>query len=131
MSGFADLVLAAQPAIADDGAKAEGTEGADWLFEVRDIVDSNGDLIDLSATTGVCQIVNRLGGTVMTTLSYGGFADGRFQVSKSAAATAGLLGASTPRGNWLWSLVITDTVSGKKVPWWIPAKSEFTVQRSA
>lgn len=131
MAGFADLVLAAQPAIADEGAKAEGTQGMDWAFELDDIRDTDGNLIDLSLTTGVCEVIDRLGGTVKVSLDYQGFTDGRWRVTAAPSDTSNLLGPTAPRASWRWSLVITDPISGKKIPWWIPAKSEFTVQRSA
>jgi hypothetical protein len=127
VAGFSDLVMAATPSLA--AVEWAVTEGRDFLW-VSDVVkDGAGDPIDLSGTTGVCKIVTDVGGSDVATLTYTGNADGTFQVEASAATMADTAtgGTRTQPRVCFWSLVVTETSSGKKCQFWGPGNSPFEI----
>ena len=129
MSGFADLVLQAQPALISDGCTARATEGMTWRWQIGGVTDATGAPVDLTSITGTCTIWDKPGGTSVTTLTFTGAADGSFTLYKDEAATVGLASGADSRGTRLcyWSLTLsngTDTVAV-----WSAPTSKFTIAK--
>ena len=131
MAGFADLVLAAQPAILSDGCTGRGTEGMTWRSVIAGFTDAAGTAIDLTAITGTCTLYTAVGGTVVTTLTVTGAADGSLTLFKDEAATVGLGTGASSQGTRIlyWSLILsngTDTVCV-----WNTTDSKFVIEKAA
>lgn len=121
MAGFADLVAKGQPALLGGGCAAKATEGRTWSWTFLDIVDDNGDDIDLSGITGTCTVWD--GATVVTTLTFTG-GTGTFTVSKAKADTVNLAGSVRER-KCKWGLELDNgTVA---VQAWAPTNSSFVI----
>lgn len=131
MSGFSDLVLAAQPAIVKDGCTAPATEGMTWKWIITGFTDAAGTAVDLSAVTGTCTLYTAVGGSVVTTLTVTGASDGSITLYKDEAATVGLAAGADSRGirTLRWSLTLnngTDTVCV-----WNTTDSKFIIEKAA
>lgn len=123
MAGFTDLVAQAQPALYGKGVTASATAGATWLWSFVEVTDSAGDPINLSAVTGVCEVVNIDTDAVVTTITFTGAADGSFTLSKDESLTA-----AVAVGKYRWRLSLnnaTDTVQA-----WGGNLSKFTVEEA-
>lgn len=128
MSGFADLVPQAQPAIFGGGVEGAGAEGRSWEFNFGDVRDGAGAAIDLSAVTGTCTVYDEAGAT-LTTLTFTG-AVGSFKLSKAKAATVGLAGSAPATGRKCsWGMVLDNGTLSVQV--WLPRNSGFTIQQEA
>jgi hypothetical protein len=123
VAGFDDLRIEAQPALLAI-ENAEVTEGRSWYFAFTDVRDAAGAVIDLSGTTGVCEVWDTVGGSVVTTLAYTGTAGGTFDVAKAAATTGGFVLGPTPR-RCRWGLRVTS--GGTQVQFWGPSDSYLTI----
>lgn len=119
MGVLADLVAQSQPAFFGNGVTASATAGATWLWPFEDVTDSNGDPIDLSAVTGVCEIVTTAD-VVVDTLDFVGAVGGSFTLGLDEAATAAL----TP-GKYRWRFTLDDTTDTVQV--WGGASSKFNI----
>lgn len=121
MSGFHDLVLAAQPRLCNMMAKA--TAGASWEWQISGINDATGAAVDLSSVTGTCQVVTAPEGTMVLALTFTGGL-GSFTVSADESATAGLVSGSTSR-RCSWFLTLSDGTDVVFV--WGPQDSPFEI----
>ena len=124
MSGFDDLVLSAQPRLANIGAS--GVPGITWQWRFADINDFAGDPIDLSAATAVCKVVNADGTVLFEDFDVDLSTPGEFTVTGDAADTAGANGDGK-RVSAFWYLTITGA-DGRKVQMWGSEGSPFQLE---
>ena len=124
MAGFADLRIEAQPALLAI-ENAEVTEGRSWYFAFTAVQDAAGAAVDLTGLVGVCEVWDEddIGGTPVTTFVFTG-ANGSFDVSKTAASTAGLVSGANPR-RCRWGLRVTSGAT--VVQFWGPSDSHLTI----
>lgn len=101
MGVLADLVAQSQPAYFGGGHASAATVGRTWLWPFENVVDSNGDPINLTTVTGVCEIVTNAD-VVVVTLTFTGNANGTFSLSKDEASTG-----VTP-GKYKWRFYMDD-----------------------
>lgn len=120
MAGFTDLLLLAQPTIAN--VSAAGTAGNTWRYEFVGVVDENGDPIDLTAAAGACEVLDSPGGSVLATFTVTGTLGG-FLLDLDEATTAPLAASSPLRCVWR----CTFTQGGDAVRFWGPSGSTFTI----
>lgn len=121
MSGFPDLVLKAQPALAS--VKVSATEGRTWLWKLIDVKDDTGSPIDLTTATGVCKVKD--GNTTVATLTFTGGL-GSFTIGLPKEDTAGLANGVRVRA-CRWFLRVsygTDSVQ-----FWGQQDSLFNIRR--
>lgn len=123
MTGFADLVPQAQPALVGGGAEARATVGRTWSWVFDGVVDSAGTSIDLTSATGTCTILSKVGGTAITTLTFTGTTGG-FTLSKDETLTG-----AVPAGKYVWGLYVV--LSSNSVQFWGPSNSRFVVDPEA
>lgn len=122
MAGFVDLVEKAQPALVGGGVEAAATEGRTWSWTFVDVLDDDGNPIDMTTgVTGTCAITER--GTPVLTLSFTGGV-GEFTVGTDEANTANLAASLSVR-RCSWSLTISDGSSSVQV--WTPVNSSFSI----
>lgn len=121
MGVLADLVAQSQPAYFGGGVAASATAGATWLWRFEDVVDNNGDPINLTTVTGTCQIIGDADALV-TTVTFTG-AVGSFTLSKDEAATAAL----TP-GRYRWRFTLNDGTDTVQV--WGDDHSRFNIEKA-
>jgi hypothetical protein len=118
MAGFADLVAKAQPALYGGGLAASAGEGAKWEWPFVDIVDNNGDDIDLtSGVTATCTVYDaETNATVISpTVTLG---VGTLTVVATAANTAGKAASADEGGRQCrWSLKLAHTSAGTIYAW--------------
>jgi len=128
MSGFADLVKQAKPALAGEGFDTAGTQGCDWEWRFKPLTDDAGDAIDLSTgITATAVVAASPGATPLVTLTFTGSADGTFTLSADDTATSNLV-TGTGRVNLCWSLAVSDSASGKDVQFWLASNSTFVLE---
>lgn len=127
MSGFADLVDQAQPALYGGGISAAATEGRTWRWQFTDAADLAGDPIDFTGVTGVCKVTTGVGGTEIIELDFDGASDGSFTISADEADTAGLFAGGTQgkARSCTWSLVLTNGTDSVQA--WGPTNSRFQI----
>jgi hypothetical protein len=124
VTGFADLVLRAQPRLAN--VDIDVTEGRTFRFDITDLEDGAGDPIDLSAATIVCKVVTDVDGSDVVTLTGTG-SSGGMSITASAATMAGLAAGGTkfkPR-KCLWYCKVTS--GSNVVQFWGPEGSNFLI----
>lgn len=122
MSGFADLVKKANPALRRVNIARK--EATDWEIEFVNVVDDEGDPINLTGATGVCELVDTVGGTPFLTLTFTGAADGSYTLTKDNADTVDLTDGTNPR-RARWSLTVTN--AGVVVAFFEASSSLFTI----
>lgn len=121
MSGFADLVLACQPAYFES-AQESATVGRTWAFDFEGLTDFDGTSIDLtSGFTATCEVYDGQSGSAVTTLTVT-LRDGGWSLTKPDDATA-----SVPPGRYGWRLQITETSSSSSAQIWGGPNAVFTV----
>lgn len=123
MSGFADLVQVAQPYLGRNPEAA--TEGTSWRWELEGTTDSEGAVIDLSSTTGVCKVTDEADGSEVITIGYTGTAAGSILLEIDETATVGLANGLRPHRRCRWGLRISDGVDVVQV--WGPQDSPFHI----
>lgn len=127
MSGFADLVPKAQPALFGGGFAAAATKGRTWLWEFTDVTDDNGDPIGLSTgVTATCKVLTAPGGTEIISLT-ATLGDGEFAISADETATAAI--SQTPGNKGLvcyWYLILDDGTDEVQV--WSAHNSKFLLE---
>jgi hypothetical protein len=124
VSGAADLVLRAQPRLAD--INWDVTEGRTWRLDITDINDAAGDPVDLTSATVVCKVITDVdGGDVLTLDTTGGL--GTLTVSATSTATAALATGATknqPR-QCLWYCKVTS--GANVIQFWGPTGSNVRI----
>lgn len=123
MGVLADLVAQSQPAYFGEGSTASATAGATWLWPFEDVVDNNGDAINLTTVTGTCQVVTTADSVLVTTLTFTGAAGGSFTLGKDEADTAAL----TP-GKYRWRFTLNDGTDTVQV--WGGDASKFNIEKA-
>lgn len=122
MGVLASLVSQAQPALFGGGVTARATIGATWLWR-GSVTDTAGDPIDLTAVTGVCEVVNKETDAVVQALDYDGNADGTFTVGLDETDSA-LLAA----GKYRWRFTLDDATDVVQV--WGGPSSNFEIMEA-
>ena len=92
-------------------------------------VDNNGDDIDFSSVTGVCEILDEVGGTVVVSVGFTGTSDGSFTIEVDEADTAGLNNSNPTGRACVWRLVIDDGTDFAQM--WQPSNSAFWIYPEA
>lgn len=125
MSGFSDLVAAAQPALLGGGCNASGTEGRSWRWAFT-VLDNSGAPVDLSSGyTFDCRILTAVdGSTVVAPTVTGG--SGTFTISVTPSNSAGKANGAAHR-RCVWTMTITETATSSQVQVWGPTNSNFMV----
>jgi hypothetical protein len=124
VTGFADLVLRAQPRLAN--VNIDVTEGRTFRFNITDLEDGAGAAIDLTAATIVCKVVTDVDGSDVVTLTGTG-SSGGLSITASAATMASLAVGATkyePR-QCLWYCKVTSGTD--VVQFWGPEASNFLI----
>lgn len=121
MGVLASLVSQAQPALFGNGVTAAGTAGATWLWEFYDVNDTDGDPIDLSGVTGLCEIVDT-DDSVVVALDFDGNADGTFSLGLDEVDTV-----LTP-GKYRWRFSLDDATDVVQV--WGGSPSKFNIEEA-
>lgn len=128
MAGFTDLVAQAQPALIGQGCAASGTAGRTWSWRFTDLVDNDGDPIDLSAITGTAAVVTAPGGSDVVELTFDG-GIGEFTIGADEGDTAGTFsGADYQRGrSCYWYLTLDDGTDSVQA--WLVDNSPFQIRK--
>ena len=123
MSGAADLVLRAQPRLAD--INWDVTEGRTWRLDITDINDAAGTAVDLSSATIVCHVIDQSGADVLALDTVGGV--GTLTVSATSTATAGLAngGSNGKPRKCLWYCKVTS--GSNVIQFWGPTNSNVRI----
>lgn len=124
MSGFADLVASANPALVGGGCNITVTEGRD-LSCVFNAVDDANDPVDLTDATGSCLVLDE-GGNTVAELTFTGTTTGCTISATAAELTA--LANSLPSRSCYWKLSIT--LGGQTLQAWSGKNSHFTIWES-
>lgn len=126
MSGFADLIPDAMPALFGAGCNTAGTEGRSWRWSFA-VLDNSGAAIDLSTGyTFDCRILTGVDGTAVVTPTVTGGV-GTLTITAPPSGTAGKA-AGQSRRQCRWTLTITETSSSSQVQVWGPTNSRFTIE---
>lgn len=121
MSGFADLVARANPALIGGGCTITITEARD-LSRTFIAQDDAGAPVDLTGATGVCTIYDDASNPILT-LTFTGTTTG-FTITGTAANLTGLAGGAEERTCY-WELSIL--MGGQKLQAWSANNSQFNV----
>lgn len=128
MSGFDDLVNAAQPKVWATES-TEVTENRSWVFPLVGVIDAGGVAIDFTGLTGECRVYDKDTRASVTTLAFAGKFGG-FTLTSAAASNAGTAGdfGVYPRSRpCYWSLKVT-LADGRVVQLWGP-DDEFVIHQ--
>lgn len=120
MAGFEDLIPASMPYMARE--QLAGSTGSDWEWSYE-VLDNSGNAVDFTGCTAVCEIRDKLGGTVVLAPAVTFPAAGQVKVTATNAQTAALAA-----GFYVHEVEVTRTSDGKKVKLVGAGDSQFTVK---
>lgn len=132
MAGFDDLVAASQPALMGGGCTSSGTEGATWRWPFTDLVDFQGDPIDLRPTADVIGVAKIVVGSVdVVDLDVEGTLGG-FILTADTATTDGLADGNLDGRQCEWLVYFEEDGSPDKRAFiWTRDNSPFLIKAGA
>jgi len=128
MAGFADLVVAAQPALVGGGCRAEVTENCTYS-RTFNVYDNAGTAVDLTGATITCTVRSKVDGSPVlvsgSPMITGTPTTTGFTLTASATTMSNLVtGTTAVEYAWACSL----TLSGQTVQAWYPENSPFVIR---
>lgn len=127
MPGFADLAQRQGVGGALGANAATFVQGTTWREVIGDFYDDEGDLIDLSTTTGACEVLDP-SGAVVATFTYTGYSDGTLKVECDESLTGDLVPSGRDRRLCGWRLIVTHPTVDDVVCFWNTGDSPFVIR---